>query len=58
MLTWIDLLDFERVLLELGAVKHNDARLSKADDNMDNAPTKGSLRGPKVHADEDDSDWD
>jgi hypothetical protein len=52
--------DFERILVELEAVKLNDSRLQKEGDSSESkARGAGAIRGPKVmHDDDDDSDWD
>jgi hypothetical protein len=51
--------DFERVLIELDAVKANDSRLTKDEEESEDKPRTGALRGAKVTAqDDEDSDWD
>jgi hypothetical protein len=51
-------LDFEQVLVELGAVKDSDPRLSKQDDDSE-APSKSrGLKAAKKPQYEDDNDWE
>jgi len=46
--------DFEQVLVELGAVKDGDSRLSKED----RPKSSSGLRGAKKSPYDDDSDWE
>jgi hypothetical protein len=51
--------DFEGLLVELGAVKREDARLRKKGDGEENGETRSGIRkGAVGRDDEDDSDWD
>jgi hypothetical protein len=49
-------IDFEKVLVDLGAVKLNDQRLQKKKDVEDEP--KGKIRQGKTMGDDEDSDWD
>lgn len=52
--------DLEKVLLELGAVKHNDSRLTTSRQGEKEDRQRGGIRNASQHAtvDDDDSDWD
>lgn len=51
--------DFERILVELKAVKPNDSRLTKDQEEEESQRRTGALRGAKVTVnDDEDSDWD
>jgi len=51
--------DIERVLLDLGAVKHNDSRIQKRSDENGEQKRSSAIRGAKVSVnDDEDSDWD
>ncbi|KAF2170414.1 hypothetical protein M409DRAFT_51459 [Zasmidium cellare ATCC 36951] len=51
--------DMEKVLLDLGALKHNDSRLKRRDDNNDqDQPKRSIFQSSRPQQEEDDDDWD
>ncbi|KAK4495047.1 hypothetical protein PRZ48_013374 [Zasmidium cellare] len=51
--------DLEKVLLDLGALKHNDSRLKRRDEGNDQDQPKRSIyQSSKPQVEDDDSDWD
>ncbi|KAF7196800.1 Phosducin-like protein 2 [Pseudocercospora fuligena] len=50
--------DMEKILLGLGALRHNDSRLKKKDEEAEDAPRRGIYQSAKKKEDDDDSDWD
>jgi hypothetical protein len=51
-------LDFEQVLLDLGAVKDGDSRLTKEEDGSEAQSKTGAIKSAKKSAYDDDSDWE
>jgi hypothetical protein len=51
-------LDLEQLLVELGAVKEGDSRLSKEDDDEAQRKTGGLKNAKETRYDDDDSDWE
>lgn len=52
--------DIEKILLDLGAIKHNDSRLKRRDLDADQSERQSSIKQgnrPKA-TDDDDSDWE
>lgn len=52
------LADVTKMLLSLGALKHNDSRVQRASETDANAEARSGLRWGKVGHDDEDSDWD
>lgn len=53
--------DFEKVLLDLGAVNHNDARLQQRfgdNDDTENSKVRQGRNAAATNDDSDDSDWE
>lgn len=51
--------DMEKVLLGLGALQHNDARLKRKDEDAEaDQPKRSIFQSSKKKEDDDDSDWD